>query len=601
MPKTGRTYTVLFTLILGLLAVSAQANDVRVVTSFSETRILTGERVTIRIEVRGDSFRNVSRPTLPALIPGLRSISVQPSTSTQYSLINGVATRSYSYTWSFVAETAGTFEFPSVTVTVDGDRMQTEPVSYTIVDRNNPAGNQQGTAQQGSAGQQRPDIYVQMEVSEQNPVVGQQIFADLVIYFRNSIEIVSYQTGSSWATDGFWKENLSDGSSPQAESVILGGERYRKAVLLRHALFASRSGPLTIGEATVTTTLRTGARANDPFGSFFGGFGTNQRTVELKTQPVEVTVRRLPDAGNRTTIGAVGNFTMTRRITPSTVTTGEALEIITEISGNGNLALISKPEYELPDVFEVFQPQENLNLNRSVNGLSGTRTFRDIMIVRRPGTYEIPATQMAYYNPDRRSYVTVTLPAGVINVAEDAGAAVTSTREQRLGVGPVSGVVRWRPVAAVPVWEQWWLYAGVLVPMLLLVLAWKKKQEDDRLRNDTSYARRVRAGEAALAELKRLRELAGQSGDVKQVMAGIHTVVYRVVTDRLDLPEAGHSDQDILRYLREKNVDQAVIRQVERILTKCSTIRFAPVTARENLSYELEQAQVLVRSLTEAL
>ena len=67
-------------------------------------------------------------------------------------------------------------------------------------------------------------------------------------------------------------------------------------------------------------------------------------------------------------------------------------------------------------------------------------------------------------------------------------------------------------------------------------------------------------------------------------MAGIHTVVYRVVTDRLDLPEAGHSDQDILRYLREKNVDQAVIRQVERILTKCSRpFGFAPVTAREEL------------------
>lgn len=601
MPKIGRTYTILCTLFLWLITLSAQANDVRVVTSFSETQILTGERVTIRVEVRGDSFRNVSRPNLPSLIPGLRSISLQPSTSTQYSLINGVATRSYSYTWSFVAETAGSFEFPSVTVTVDGDRLQTEPVRYTIVDRNNPSGSQQGGTQQESAGQQRPDIFVQMEVSERNPVVGQQIFADLVIYFRNSIEIVSYQTGSAWATDGFWKENLSDGTSPQAESVILGGERYRKAVLLRHALFASRSGTLNIGEATVTTTLRTGARANDPFGSFFGGFGTNQRTVELKTQPVEVTVRRLPDAAGRTTIGAVGNFTINRRISPSSVTTGEALEIITEISGNGNLALISKPDYVLPDVFEVFQPQESLNLNRSVNGLSGTRTFRDIMIVRRPGTYEIPATQMAYYNPDRRSYVTVTLPAGVIDVAEDADATVASGREQRLGIGPVSGVVQWRSVGAAPIWVQWWLYAGVLIPMLLLLLAWRKKQEDDRLRNDTSYARRVRAGEGALSELKRLRELADRNGDVKQVMAGIHTVVYRVVTDRLGLPEAGHSDQDILRYLREKNVDQAVIRHVERILTKCSTIRFAPVTARENLSYELEQAESLVRSLTEAL
>lgn len=600
-------WTLLLVLIVAMLTLGMftelQANDdVRVVTTLSETQILTGERFTVSVEVRGNNFRNVNRPSLPATLRGVRSISLQPSTSTQYSLINGVATRSISYTWAFVAETPGSFELPAILVEVDGVRMQTQPVSYTIIDRNAARAQQ---AQPGTGTQQapgRPDVFLQMELSETSPVVGQQVLADLVIYFRDPIEVVSYQPSSAWSTDGFWKENLTDGTTPRAESVILGGVRYRRAVLSRHALFPSRSGSLTIGEAAITTTIRSGTRSNDPFAGFFGGFGTNQRTVELRTEPQTLSVRRLPEAGDRLSIGAVGNFTMARRVSPSSVMAGEALEVITEVRGSGNLALISKPSYDLPTEFEVFQPQETLNIERSTEGIGGTRTFRDIVIVRQPGVFEIPAVEIAYYDPARRRFNSVRLPAEQITVRRDESAVTASVREQIFSVQPITGVVPWKRMNIPSLAGLWWMYTGLLLPVILILLAWKKKQEDDRLRNDTGYARRVRARDAAMERLNQLRGYAGSANpDVKQVMAGLHAILYQIVTDRLDLPVAGHSDADIMRYLREHQADEAVCKKMERLLNKCSTIRFAPVTARENLPYELNQAEELIHELAGAL
>ena len=600
-------------LIIGLpgyLPAGTSGNsDVEVLATMSERQIFTGERITVSIEIRGSNFRNVGRPVLPNAFPGLRVISLQPSTSTQFSLINGVATRSYSYTYTFSAETPGTHQFPAVSVDVDGTRFTTTPVEFTIIDRNQQQAARQGGGGSGTgggagagSGSQRPDIYVALELSDNNPVAGQQVLADLVLYFRTNIDVVSYQTNTNWVTDGFWKESLSDGTSPRAESVIVGGERYRRAVLLRHALFPSRSGTLTIGAAGVSTTIRnTGRQGADPFSSFFGGIGTNQRTVDLTTEPVRLSVRPLPDAGERITIGAVGDFRINRRVTPEAVTAGEALEIITEISGSGNLGLISRPVYPFPESFEVFQPQENLNINRSTEGISGNRVFRDIVIVRRPGTYEIPAAELSWYDPQRRRFVNASLPARLVTVLPDASVAAV-VQQRALTLNPVIGVVKWRKSVPASFWSAWWLYAGLFLPVALFMLAWYKKREDDRLRNDAGYARKVRALDSALSMLDAATDASGiPQPDVKAIMSQVQESVYALVTDKLSLPRGGHSDDDILRYLKDKNLPEETLGEVRKLLTKCSTIRFAPVIARENLEFELIRAREIIRKIGEGL
>ena len=595
MQRTGKV--LIFLSILALFCSPATIgfaqSDVEVSATVTETQVFQGERINFNIVVSGNNFRNVGRPQIPSEFPGFTLISPQPSTSTSYSIVNGVASRSYSYGYTLSANTPGNYTLPPVTIDIDGTPFRTNPVDVRVIARSNSSGN-------GSANTQ-PDVFIKVELSDTNPVVGQQITADLVLYFRSPLEIVSYQPSSNWSTDGFWKEVMSDGSNPRAESVIIGNERFRRAVLLKHVLFASRAGTLTVSEANVSVTVRNPSRYSDPFNSFFGGFGTNQRNVDLKSDPVPVTVRSLPRT-DALTIDAVGNFNISRRLSTSTATVGEAVEIITEIRGTGNLALISRPKYSYPDGFEIFTPQDESNINKETGQISGSRTFRDVVIVRKPGEFAIDPVSLSYFDPNRRRYVSVNLPQLRLVVNRDEQAVASSIQQRDLGVQPVTGFVNWSTIRQVSLLSQWWLWVGLILPLVLLVLAWYKKQEDDRLKGDINYARRVRALDRANATLGQA-ELISKSPtpDIKESMTLIQNSIYGAVADKLGLQEASMNDVLVVELLKKQNVDETYVRDVQKTLTKCSTIRFAPVIGRENIAHEIERAKNLVAKICEVL
>src|SRR5690606_3605765 len=136
-------------------------------------QVFQGERINFNIVVSGNNFRNVTRPQIPDEFPGFRLLSPQPSTSTSYSIVNGVASRSYSYGYTLVADTPGNYTFPAVAVDVDGNTFSTNPVSVRVVARTS-SGNS-GTSNT------QPDVFIKVELSDTTPVVGQQITADLVL------------------------------------------------------------------------------------------------------------------------------------------------------------------------------------------------------------------------------------------------------------------------------------------------------------------------------------------------------------------------------------------------------------------------------------
>lgn len=594
MSKTGNVFRhgLLFLMVF-LAAGSLQAQtDVKVEATVTENQVFQGERINYNVVISGSNFRNVGRPQIPSSFPGFTLLSTSPSTSTSYSIINGAASRSYSFVYTLVANTPGSHTFAPSEIQIDGQTYTTEPVRVTVVDRNSSA---------GSGSSQSPDVFIKVEVSDRTPVVGQQITADLVLYFRAPLEIVSYQPSSNWVTDGFWKELMSDGSNPRAESVIMNGERFRRAVLLKHALFPGRPGTLTIGEATVSVSVRNPSRYSDPFSNFFGGFGTNQRSIDLQSEPVRVTVSALPSTDSKT-LGAVGDFQITRRLSTPVATVGEAVEVITEVRGTGNLALISRPSYEFPEGFEVFTPQDETAINKESGMISGTRTFRDIVIVRQAGTFTIDAEQLAFYDPRRARYVNVNLAALQLTVNRDEQAIASSIEQRNLGVQPVTGVVTWQRTGPVSVFSRWWLYVLIIVPAILIPLALIRKREDDRLRGDHNYARRVRALERASATLNQASALSSTpTPDLKSFMALIQKAIYGIVADRLGLQEATLNDQKVIELLTKANLDETHLRDLQKTLTKCSTIRFAPVIGRDNLSHELERAEALVTKIAEVI
>lgn len=565
-------------------------SKVNVVATVSETTIYTGERVSLAVEVSGD-FNNVSRPELPEF-EGFRLLSNNPSTSRSYSFINGKTSSSYSYSYYLIAQDKGTYTIPSIAITIDGEEFATEPIEVEIVDRNSSATDPVSSS--------RPEIFLQLEVSDKTPVPGQQLIADVILYFKDGLEVNSYQPVPGWKAEGFWKEELENTERPRAESTVINGVRYRKAKLLQFALFPTKIGELSISPYEIIVSVRAAASRDDPFSSFFGGFGSNQRQVELKTDPVKLKVSPLPAVETGTYIGAVGNFNINRTISTTEATVGESIEIETTIRGTGNVPLITKPEYELPDGLEIYDPQETTSLNRRNQSISGTRIFTDVLIARTPGTYTIPEKTVTYFNPVRNQYVRETLPELTFSVVRDPNATVASEQALPFAVKPVTGLASWSTPQSQPLTKRWWFWTGLLFPLLVLGVGYWQKTYRDKMTNNTAFARARKASERAENRLAEAIQRS-EEGHVKEAYNLLQKALTGYIGDKLNLPEAGLSIQSYISALQDKGVDMNLIKNVRMLLDKCATISYAPDTSHAYLKSHVGLAESIIEKLKKEL
>ncbi|MDX1617570.1 MAG: BatD family protein [Balneolaceae bacterium] len=570
----------------------ATAQVVTVEATVSETKVFSGERISLRIEVSGD-FNNVSRPDLPDF-GGFRLLSNTPSTSRSFSFVNGETSTTYSYTSSLLASSTGSYTIPSISVVIDGTEYKTDPVAVEIIDRN-------ATATDPTASQ-RPDIFLRLEVSDDTPFTGEQIIADVVLFFKSGLEVNSYQPVPGWKAEGFWKEELDNRERPRAESTILNGVRYRRARLLQFALFPTKAGELTISPYEIVISVRSSSSRNDPFGSLFGSFGSNQRRLELQTEPVSIEARSLPGISGANYIGAVGSYDISRSISTREAIVGETIEIETRISGTGNVPLISKPEYELPAGLEIYEPQENSVINRKDQRIGGTKTYTDIIIARTPGTFTLPETELAYFNPVQNRYVTETLPAIRFSVRPDPNRLTVSGQQQVFAIRPVTGLATWITPDDGPgsLLGYWWFWAGVAIPVIAVAVGYWQKTYREKMSTDYYFARSQKALDTADERLQSALSHS-ESGDLKRAYSTLHKALTGYIGDKMGLPEAGLSDQQYLSHLKEEEVSPELIRNVRMLLDKCSSISYAPETSHDYLKSHVGLAEKIIHQLKKEL
>ena len=579
-------------LILMILFGSAEklyAQDPALQATVSENRIFIGEQFTVTIEVTGSTMRDVSLPVLPS-ISGVGVLSSTPSRSTSISIVNGRTTTSTSYTFSLIARERGTFTIPPITIEIDGETRSTNPIQIEIIERGNLS---------QSDGRQLPDIFLEVEVDDENPVPGQQIIAALVLYFKQGVEITSFQPSAGWRTDGFWKEELQNIRQPQAESVILNGVRYRKAVLMRYALFPSRSGTLSLSEFPLNVGIRTQPTRNDPFGSFFGS-GTNQRRVSVESEPIELNVRPLPAIVNAVSLNAVGDLQIDRRLNTSDVITGETIELTTRVRGVGNIPLIRRPQYNFPDGIDFYTPQENSNIERRGLQISGEKTFTELIVARAPGTYTIPEERVAVFEPGSNRYRYITLPEIRFEARPSMAQQLSSTQLSSGRLQPVSGLAIWSHRSQTPLHQTSLFWILLVIPALALAIAYRQKQLIHKLTTDSTFARSHQALVKAKERISAART-AIEDNQPKECYNLLHKCVSGFITDKLSLPEAGQSDAELINKLDAKGIDSAILKSLKSVLTKCATISYAPIGDSDDQQGDVDKVEKLITDLNKAL
>ncbi|MBP3193575.1 BatD family protein [Natronogracilivirga saccharolytica] len=565
----------------------AHARDITVSASLSSRSMEVGDQITLDVEIQSPEPRSVSRPELPEL-DGLRYVSTVPKTSTNYSMIGGTATMVYKYSYTVQAAESGSFQIPAIYVEVDGREYSSRPFTVSV------QGTGERPAQQTtpSRAERRP-VFLELELSEEQPVRGQQIVADIVLYFRNSVEITSFQVARSWQTEGFWREDLSQSELRRPETVVLDGSQYRRAVVSRYALFPTRSGELNIPSYGIDARVRILGRFRDEYSTFFDGSG-RQRSVNLETEPRTLSVSTPPiPPSDGQLISALGRFSIDRTLSSERVKLGESVEVITEIEGTGNLGLITRPRYSYPGVFDTHRPREVIDRDKNAPEMTGTKQYRDVLIARRTGTFTIPETTIQVYNDARRRYEPHVLPELVVEVVRDPNARVSIARSDDFRLTPIRGSVTWSDGTHRPFYQLWWFWFALAIPLGLFFYGFRAWKYQSRLSTDETFSRQERAFERAMDHLESAESLA----DTKEVYSLIDNALYGYIADRLGLPSAGLSEDQLVAALQKRNVEGPLLRKVSSLLKKCATVRYLPEPSAMDMVSDLAEARNIIRQL----
>ncbi|MDR9415835.1 MAG: BatD family protein [Gracilimonas sp.] len=581
MKKIGNLSGFFLSLLFFLfLSQASLSQSLQIDASLSETNIYSGEQVRIELSISGSSLGSVSQP-IPPDIEGLRWLRGSTSRGTKYVLENNTPKITYTFGYVFVAQDPGSYTTPPFEVEIDGQTYESNIINFTILDPS--------TIDEQEA-ERAPDIYVRLEPNTTNPVVGEQVIVDVVLYFKNGIEISSYQPTPGWKAEGFWKEELQYPQRAQASSTLVNGVRYQKASLIQYALFPTKSGELTLSPFELTLSVRQ-QRRSDPF-----GFGFGQERVVVESVPVDINAESLPPISDAEFIGAVGNFEITRSLEPREAMVGESIEITTRISGSGNVPLINKPEYAFPEALEKYNPQQNSSINRGQKQISGSRTFTDILIARNAGMYTIPEATLAYYDPASERYQSLTLPALTFSAKRDPNANLADVQDLEFQVTPITGLSQWTSARQVPLYQKTWIWVLIFLPIFFTTAAYGYKKYHDRMITDSAFARSRTASKNAEQTLSRIEN----STDIKEGYHLIEKALIQFITDKMDLPPAGLSNRDIISKVEGLGKSD-ITTELKRLLTRCETIAYAPNANAQTLQSDLKKTRALIKDLGRVL
>jgi hypothetical protein len=210
-----------------------------------------------------------------------------------------------------------------------------------------------------------------------------------------------------------------DWTKPDPSETLVRGERRVISTQSTRA-YAKQPGTFSIKPAGQMINLMVGQTG---FGIF------SQATVEqrqLTTNPLDLTIKPLPPAPADFS-KAVGEFTFTSKVVPTTAAVGEPVTWTLELSGTGNWPDIDGlPQREVSNDFQVVQPKSKRAM-KDGSLFDGTLSEDVVLVPTKPGSYRLASVHFTYFDTKTGAYKTVATEPVTITVGGAAPAAPATT------------------------------------------------------------------------------------------------------------------------------------------------------------------------------
>jgi len=584
------------------------AQDTPTLSVSAKKQVVVGERFQVVFEANADG-RGFQAPTFDGF-----NVLGGPFTSTSSSIqmVNGSVTRSTrnSYTFALQATKEGTFRIGSASLTVNGDKVSSEPFEIKVLPDDGSyaaaggggASSNQGQPQQNTDDPQvsGKDLFLRCIPSKKSVYMGDQVVLTYKLYTKVPVSSVSVSKMPSYA--GFWTKDISDNSGKlKQSSEYVNGIEYTTAEIQKVIIVPQRSGKLTIDPMSMECiaqirTQRSSRRSMDPFEAFFNDpfFNNSITNVEktLSSQSLSIDVKGLPENGKPASFaGAVGNYKFASSIDKSELSTNEAVTVTLTVSGTGNIELLKMPEPVFPPDFEVYDPKITTSTDASSQGMSGTKKAEYLAIPRRAGSFSIPPVEFSYFNPGTESYQTLLSEPYELSVkkgkdTEGDGGVYASNQEDIKYLGSdvrhiMNNGARLKPKHTTFFASSTYfaILLGLLVVFVALLFILKTRAD---LAKDTAANRNRKADKVARGRLKNAYQHL-KAKDQEKFYVEMSQALWGYIADKLGIERSKLSMDTVSETMRQKNVPDELIQQFIDTLNNCEFARFAPGSAEEKM------------------
>ena len=292
----------------------------------------------------------------------------------------------------------GAFEIGPITVKAVGQTVLTEPVQLTIAE---------GPPDPVAVPE---DLRTTAVVDKHGVYVGQPVLVSYQLLARDGFGFWSVSDGTIFTParhEDFQVHGL--GRRPGGwRRVSVDSRPYRKDSEHLVAFVPLETGRKIINPAEFRVQVNRRSHSdfrvelNDPTRARTMG---NWTPMTLTTDPIPVEVAPLPTEGRPVSFrGHLGRVEVASWLSRTEAMVGDTLTLRVEMTGDAYLRLMPEPELILPEGFDIAEPIVSDNPRRFTVGQPGERTLVYRLVAKRQGSYQIPAVEVAWFDPETREY-----------------------------------------------------------------------------------------------------------------------------------------------------------------------------------------------------
>lgn len=565
----------ILTLILLITAMATAFADNISFTASAPRSVVVGQQFRLTYQVNS---ANVSEPNIPN-IDNIRVLA-GPYSSTQqsYQNINGKVSSSVQITFTYilVIDKEGEYNIPGSTITVDGKRVTSNSVKINALPGNaSSARNQQQQyiSNHSQAGNQQransEDLFVLATLNKTRVYEQEAVLLTYKIYSNVGLRNLDNPMPE---LNGVIAQEIELPEERQFTTERYRDRNYNTLVWRQFVLFPQNDGTIEIPSLNYEATVA----VNNHWHSYM------EVKREISSNPLTLQVEKLPEGKPASFSNGVGNFTISSEINKSEFKTNEEFTLKIKVSGSGNMKLIKDPEIVFPDEFEVFDPVISNNFTLRSNGYSGEKIYEYVITPRSSGSFTIPAARFTYFNISTGSYTTIESESYSIEVEKGReSAAVAGTYIAREQSKELATDIRHiksgnNTTSGNNIFFASKLYTLLyILPLLLFVLFILLQRRRMAVNANTVLVRGKNASRVAVKRLKTAKKLMKENnaaGFYDEILRGL----WGYMSDKLNIPVAELSKENISAVLGEKRVDEAIIVSLHNTLNECEFARYAP-------------------------